>query len=65
MADQLSKERIYTILEKSFLLQGGRSMWVGSEFKDHGRAMRIVAVGKVHKEGRERLIDLTAVEISE
>jgi hypothetical protein len=30
---------------------------------DHGKKMRIVAIGQVRKDGKERLIDVTAEEI--
>jgi len=58
-----SNTRTYTIPERNFLSHTGRGMWVGSIFQDHGRTMRITAVGPVYKDGRERLIDVTAVEI--
>lgn len=29
---------------------------------DHGKKMKVVEIGKVRKDGRERLIDITAVE---
>lgn len=43
----------------------GRGMWVGSTFQDHGRIMRITAVGRIYKDGKEKLIDITAIEIGE
>jgi len=58
-----SKTRTYTIPEKNFLLHCGRGMRVGSTFQDHGRIMRITAIGQVYRDGRERLIDITAVQI--
>ncbi len=57
--------RTYTIPKKNFLLHCGRGMSVGGEFQDHGRTMRVTAVGQVYRDGRERLINITAVEIDE
>jgi hypothetical protein len=60
-----AKSKIYTIPEKNFLRQAGQGMWIGSVFKDHGRTMRVTAIGKAYKEGTERLIEITAVEVSD
>jgi hypothetical protein len=54
--------KVCTVLEKIFIRQAGRGMWVGSIFNDHGKTMRITAIGQVYKMGKERLIDLTAIE---
>jgi hypothetical protein len=58
-------EKTFTVTEKSFLRQAGRGFWVGGEFMDHGRKMKIVAIGEVRVDGNERLIDVTAVPASE
>jgi len=58
------KTRTYTIPEKNFLRHSGQGTGIGSIFKDHGRIMQIIAVGQVYRDGRERLIDITAVEIN-
>jgi hypothetical protein len=58
-----TETRTYTIPEKNFLRHSGQGTGVGSVFKDHGRIMRITAVGQVYRDGRERLIDITAEEI--
>ena len=63
MTDQTQKQRTYTVSERSFLRQAGKGFWIGSTFMDHGRNMKIVAVGQVRKDGKERLIDVTAEEI--
>jgi hypothetical protein len=57
------KTRTYTMPEKNSLLHFGRGIGIGSTFQDHGRIMRITVVGQVYRDGRERLIDITAVEI--
>ena len=54
--------KIYIVPEKNFLRQVSRGMWIGSTFKDHGKTMKVVAVGEVRQEGKEKLIDITAVE---
>jgi len=59
------KPKTYQVPEKNFLRQAAGGMWIGSTFRDHGRTMKITAVGKAYKEGRERLIDITAVEASD
>jgi hypothetical protein len=57
------KTRMYTMPEKNSSLHFGPGIGVGSTFQDHGRIMRITVVGQVYRDGRERLIDITAVEI--
>ena len=57
--------RTYTVPKKSFLRQTARGFWIGSTFTDHGRTMKIVAVGQVRKDGRERLIDVIAEPLQE
>jgi hypothetical protein len=52
----------YSIPEKNFLRHGG--MRVGDNFMDHGKAMRIIGIGKVYVEDRVRLIDIKATEIN-
>jgi hypothetical protein len=53
------------VSEKNFLRQAGRGMWIGSIFKDHGRTMKITAIGKAYEEGQDRLIEIAAVETGE
>lgn len=57
-------ERTYTLPEKSFLRQAGRGFWIGDTFQDHGRLMRVVKIGQVRGDGRERVVDVVAVEIA-
>jgi hypothetical protein len=52
----------YTVPEKSLLRQIGRGFWVGSTFMDHGKMMRIVAIGPPYRDGQENLIDVQAEE---
>jgi len=54
-------KRIYTVSEKNFLLHTG--MWVGSILNDHGKIMKIAAIGQVYRVGKERLIDLETEEV--
>ena len=60
-----TKSKTYTVSEKNFLRQAGRGMWIGSVFKDHGRTMRVTAIGKAYRNGKERLIEIAAVETSD
>jgi len=53
----------YTGPEKSWLRVVGRGGWIGTEFWDHDKLMRIVEVGKAYREGSQRLIDTWAIEI--
>ena len=63
MTEQTPRQRVYTVPEKSFLRQAAKGFWIGSTFMDHGKTMKIVAVSQVRKDGKERLIDVTAEEI--
>ena len=66
MVSQMSTTpKTYTVSEKNFLRQAGRGMWIGSVFQDHGQTMRVTAIGKAYGKGRERLIEITAVETSD
>ena len=38
-------------------------MWVGSILNDHGKIMKIAAIGQVYRVGKERLIDLETEEV--
>lgn len=58
------KTKTYTIPEKNFLRHAARGMGIGEKFMDHGRTMRVTAIGKVYRDGRERRIDIEATEIS-
>jgi hypothetical protein len=58
-----AEKKTYTVPEKNFLRQAARGWWIGGTFMDHGKKMRIVAIGQVRKDGKERLIDVTAEEI--
>jgi len=60
-----ARSRTYVVSEKNFLRQAGRGMWIGSIFKDHGRTMKITAIGKAYEEGQDRLIEIAAVETGE
>jgi len=60
-----TKPKTYTVPEKNFLRQAGRGMWIGSVFGDHGRTMKVTAIGKAYRNGKERLIEITAVETSD
>ena len=53
------------IIQPCGQIWAGRGMWVGSQFKDHGKRMKVVGIGEVSSEGKERLIDVKAVEIEE
>lgn len=57
--------KTYTTSEKSWLRATGRGMWIGSEFGDHGRWMRIVSIGVAYRPAGENrnLIDVEAIEI--
>ncbi len=57
-----TKSKTYVVPEKNFLRQAGRGMWIGSVFGDHGRTMRVTTIGKAYQNGKERLIEITAVE---
>jgi hypothetical protein len=53
---------IYTVSERKFLRLAATGMWVGTEFRDHGILMRVTSIGKVYRQGKERLINVSAVE---
>jgi hypothetical protein len=57
--------KTYTMPEKSWLLQAGRGTWIGSEFLDHGKLMRVVAIGKAYKDSvrKDNIVDIEAVEV--
>jgi hypothetical protein len=57
-------KKVYTVTEKSWL-QAGRGMWIGSEFLDHGKLMRIISIAVVYRRDgeKDKLIDIVAVEI--
>lgn len=57
--------KTYVVPEKNFIHQAGAGMWIGSEFKDHGHTMRVTAIGKAYEERKERLIEITAVEVND
>jgi hypothetical protein len=61
--ERMNETKTYTIPERNFLKQAAFGMWVGSTFRDHGRTMQVTAIGKARKEGRERLIDIFAIEV--
>ena len=54
--------RKYTTPEKSLLRWIASGMWVGSRFWDHGMPVRIASIGKVYRDGKEKLIDFEAEE---
>jgi hypothetical protein len=58
------KTKIYTVPERNWILQAGRGFWVGSVFRHHGVDMKVVEVGKVYRRGKESLIGIKAVAIS-
>lgn len=60
-----TKSKTYVVPETNFLRQAGRGMWIGSVFRDHGRTMRVTAIGTAYGQGKERLIEITAVEASD
>jgi hypothetical protein len=60
-----TKSKTYAVCETNFLRQTGRGMWIGSVFKDHGRTMRVTAIGKAYGRAKERLIEITAIETSD
>jgi hypothetical protein len=47
-----TKSKTYALPEKNFLRQVGGGMWIGSLFKDHGRTMRVTAIGKAYGKGK-------------
>lgn len=60
-----TKSKTYVVPEKNFVRQAAAGMWIGSAFKDHGRVMRVTAIGKAYEKRKERLIEITAVEVND
>ena len=56
--------RKYTMPEKSLLRWIASGMWIGSTFRDHGMQMRITSIGKVYRDGNDKVIDFEAEQIS-
>ncbi len=62
MMDQTNDYKlvVYTVSERRFLRLVAGGMWVGTEFRDHGIVMRVADIGKVYRQGHERVIDVRA-----
>jgi hypothetical protein len=60
----IGDKKTYVVPEKNWLRSVATGQWIGSTFKDHGKTMQIEEVGHVYTGGKERLVDIEAIEIA-